>query len=422
MLGRSVAAKSFTFRDPVKILFITSRLPWPLDKGDRLRAYHQMRMLQKEHEVHLFSLTESTPTEEARAALDQVTTSMSCYKMNKPRRWIRLLFAALSSRPFQVHWFYQSAANQQLHAWMKDLQPDVIHCQLLRMAEYVRDDHQVPRVLDFMDALSAGMSRRAALRPIWSRWIFHWEAQRLARYESVIFDYFDAKTIISAADQKLIAHPSRKEISVVPNGVDSDYFKVQEPQRTVGEQRIILFTGNMSYPPNIDAALVLVKDILPLVTHQSVKVVIAGTQPTSEILSLACANVEVTGWVPDLRVAYSRADVFVAPLRIGTGQQNKILEAMSMGIPCITTEHVLNGLPFQAGTRPPLSIAATPEETAKAIDDLLIDNNQVLERGKKSREWIEKYNSWDAQTKALEQSFVNSTLYKPEEGAWKIKK
>jgi glycosyltransferase involved in cell wall biosynthesis len=326
--------------------------------------------------------------------------------MNKPRRWIRLLFAALSSRPFQVHWFYQSAANQQLHTWLKDLQPDVIHCQLLRMAEYVRDDHQVPRVLDFMDALSAGMSRRAALRPIWSRWIFHWEAQRLARYESVIFDYFDAKTIISAADQKLIAHPSRKEISVVPNGVDSDYFKAQEPQRTVGEQRVILFTGNMSYPPNIDAALVLVKDILP----------------TSEILSLACANVEVTGWVPDLRVAYSRADVFVAPLRIGTGQQNKILEAMSMGIPCITTEHVLNGLPFQSGTRPPLSIAATPEETAKAIDDLLIDNNQVLERGKKSREWIEKYNSWDAQTKALEQSFVNSTLYKPEEGAWKIKK
>lgn len=305
---------------------------------------------------------------------------------------------------------------------MKELQPDIIHCQLIRMAEYVRNDHQIPRVLDYMDALSAGMKRRAGLRPIFSRWIFLIEAQRLARYESIVFDYFDARTIISAADQKLIAHPGRKDLAIVPNGVDSDYFRIQNATRRPRDYRMILFTGNMSYPPNVDAAKQLVTDVLPRVKNKNVRVVIAGTQPTTEVMKLAGERVVITGWIADIREAYAQADLFVAPLRIGTGQQNKILEAMSMGIPCITTGHVLNGLPNKNTEQPPLIIAENSTETAKAIDDFLENESERKEVSEKSRSWIEKNCSWDAQTKALEQSFVNSTLYKTEEAAWKIKK
>lgn len=380
-------------------------------------------MLNKEHEVYLFTLTEEHPSKEAQVALNQVTTGLKWYKMNRLKRWARLAFAALSSRPFQIHWFYQRRADHELHLWMNRLSPDVIHCQLVRMAEYVRNDHQIPRVLDYMDALSAGMNRNAALRPLFSRWIFQLEARRLARYESIVFDYFDGQTIISKADRKLIAHPSKNAIDVIPNGVDSDHFNIgNATEKKINPKAVILFTGNMSYPPNVDAAKLLVNDILPNIQTPQIQVVIAGTKPTLEVQKLASEQVIITGWVEDLRAVYASADVFVAPLRIGTGQQNKILEAMAMELPCITTPHVLSGFPEHDTAAPPLLLAESPVTTAHAIDELLSNKQKCMVIGKESRLWIEKNSSWPAQARLLEQSFVNSTLYKPEEATWKIKR
>ncbi len=390
-----------------------------------------MRMLHKEHEVHLFSLTENQPSEAAQKAISQVSQSFRWHKMSSIKRALRLFFAVFSTRPFQTHWFYQRSADNQLHDWMNELKPDVIYCQLIRMAEYVRNDHHTPRVLDYMDTLSAGMKSRSNLRPFWSRWIFRLEANRLAHYESVIFDYFDGQTIISAADRKLIAHPGRKSIEVIPNGVDSDFFKSKPSDRQaefaeshgIGDSNhfVILFTGNMSYPPNVDAAKRLVNEILPQVQTPGVRILIAGTQPTAEVQKLASETVTVTGWVPDLRHAYEQADLFVAPLRIGTGQQNKILEAMSMSLPCITSTHVMNGIPKTDNVNAPLQLADDVTSTAQAIDSLLNEGDRRLKLGRESRLWIEKNCSWEAQSGALEMSFVNSTIYKPEEATWKSK-
>ena len=149
---------------------------------------------------------------------------------------------------------------------------------------------------------------------------------------------------------------------------------------------------------------------------------IAGTKPTVEVQRLARDQVTVTGWIDDLRTEYAASDIFVAPLRIGTGQQNKILEAMAMELPCITTPHVLSGFPEHDTTAPPLLLAESPAATAHAIDELLINKQKCADLGKKSRLWIEKNSSWEAQARLLEQSFVNSTLYKPEEATWKIKR
>jgi glycosyltransferase involved in cell wall biosynthesis len=391
-----------------------------------------MRMLHHEHEIHLFSLTEAEPSDASLEAISQVTKSFRWYKMNPVKRALRLILAAFSTRPFQSHWFYQRKADRQLHEWMKELKADVIYCQLIRMAEYVRNDHHTPRVLDYMDALSAGMKRRSNLCPFWYRWIYRLEAQRLAHYESVIFDYFDGQTIISAADRKLIAHPGRKSIAVIPNGVDSAFFKSNElvmqtkpynsPEENIQNHFVILFTGNMSYPPNVDAAKRIVNEILPRIEMPGVRVLIAGTKPTAEVLKLANKTVTVTGWIPDLREAYEQADVFVAPLRIGTGQQNKILEAMSMSLPCITSTHVMNGLPKIGNIAPPLLLADDVVATAKAIDTLLKKEEIRLKLGRESRSWIEINCSWEVQSGALEMSFVNSTIYKPEEATWKIKR
>lgn len=414
----------------MKILVLTSRLPWPLDKGDKLRAYHQIFELAKKHEVFLFSLAESEPSSEAVDALSKITSGCTFHIMGTMPRGLRMMWSIGSSRPFQVHWFFQRRAQKSLQNWMAEIQPDVVYCQLIRMAEYVRDQHDIPRVLDYMDALSAGMKRRASLAPFWSKWLFELESIRLQRYEKRVFDYFDGRTIISEADQKLIAHPQRNQIDIVPNGVDVDFFQLREQlslpaddELKTQNQSIILFTGNMSYPPNVDAAIRLAKDVLPLVKTKNVHLVIAGTKPAASVQNLASEHVTVTGWLPDIRDAYNSANVFVAPLRIGTGMQNKILEAMSMELPCVTTPHVLKGLVSKQlqNDQPPLLLADSPADFASQIDRILRERKEAKNVGNDSRAWIERNCSWSSQVHQLENTLVHSTQYQPEESTWNIK-
>ena len=194
----------------------------------------------------------------------------------------------LSQLPFQLVWFTERAALREVRDLVDKTQPDVLYCQLIRCAEYVKDLHHVPKVLDYMDALSAGMHRRAhsetrlGLRAL--RWLFRSEGTRLARYESRIFDYFDATTIISRNDRLLIPHRDRDRIELVPNGVDLAAFS--PPQERPTHDPVVLFTGNMSYAPNVDAAHHLVDDILPLIQHPTVRIVLAGAQPKASVKAL----------------------------------------------------------------------------------------------------------------------------------------
>jgi len=391
----------------VKILYLTSRLPWPLDKGDKLRAYHQIRQLSERHEVYLFSLTDKNPSSEDLGELRAITKDVKVFKLKTRVRLMRLLFALVSRRPFQLHWFYQRSAQKMLSRWIQHIEPDGIFCQLIRMAPYVQHAYHIPRILDYMDALSAGIARQSKLAPWYLRWIYSIEFQRLRAYEGVIFDYFDGKMIISEADRKLIFHPESKLIQVVPNGIDTTHFSPQRVFEAKAKGHTILFTGNMSYPPNVDAAVQLVNKIIPLLKTENVKVVIAGTNPAPPVRRLKSTSVEVTGWIRDIRDAYSKADVFVAPLRIGTGQQNKILEAMSMQLPCVTTKHVLNGFPSQLDEHPPFIVADSPTKMAREIDELFTDRGRRKELGELSRNWVSKNCNWQQTTDILADTFVS---------------
>lgn len=401
---------------------MTSRLPWPLDKGDKLRAYHQVRHLAQHHEVYLFSLTDSKQSNHGTNldALQAITKGILVQPLSWWRRWIRLALAPFSSRPFQVHWFYQKSAQKALDAWINEVAPDIIMCQLVRMATYVQHAHRIPRVLDYMDALSAGMARQSRLAHPAMQWIYRIEHQRLKTFEAQVFDYFDGKTIISAADRKLIAHPENHLIRVVPNGIDTHFFQRDRAAKPVEESPRILFTGNMSYPPNVDAAKQLVMSVLPLLKTPGVQVTIAGTNPAAEVQALQSERVEITGWLPDIREAYAAADVFVAPLRIGTGQQNKILEAMSMELPCVTTQHVASGFPRHGAVDAPLRVANSAEGIAREVDALLASQDARRSLGSLSRSWVEKHCDWSTSTENLTDTFVHSMSNESESTAWPI--
>jgi sugar transferase (PEP-CTERM/EpsH1 system associated) len=376
----------------MKLVVLLSRVPWPLEKGDKLRAYHQLRHLSKLHDVCLICLTDQPTSDEATEKLKEVCSELHVLSLSKPNIALRMIRAGFSDKPFQIHYFYQNKIQREINRILLQFKPEHIFCQLIRTAEYVKHYHSCKKTIDFMDALSAGLRRRSTTAPWWQKNIIAIEAHRLLNYEHLIFDYFEHHSIISKQDKQLIFHPKQESIAVIPNGVDCEYYT--PCQKSPNFQ--LLFTGNMSYPPNVDGAKRLALEILPLV-HQHIpnaKLLIAGATPSSEVLQLESPHVKITGWVNDMREAYRDASIFIAPMRIGSGMQNKLLESMSMGMPCITTSLAANAL--EAAHNKELLVFETNEELAAAVVQLLGNPELCASLGEHARKYVLANHDWGA--------------------------
>ena len=390
----------------MKVFVLTSRIPFPLEKGDKLRLHHQLKHLGETHEVTLCCLSDSGLTEEQRGALRPMVKEIHVVRLSLMRRIWRMAWSWASRLPFQVVWFTERKAKRHIRELIQAHQPDVIYCQLVRCAEYVKDLHELPKVLDYMDALSAGMHRRShtksSLHQRATQWLFRTEGTRLARYESRVFDYFDACTIISQNDRLLIQHRDRDRIELIPNGVDLEEFAPKTLSKVAStNDPVVLFTGNMSYPPNVDAAQHLVEDILPLVSHPTVRVVLAGAEPKPSLKALASDRVTVTGWVDDIVEVYQQATLFVAPLRIGTGLQNKVLEAMATELPCVLSPHAF--APLNLPSTDHALVCDSAQSFATAIDDLLNAPQKATHMAQRARTSIEAQFTWQAHSESLAQ-------------------
>ena len=388
----------------MKLLVLLSRFPYPLDKGDKLRAYNQLRFLSERHEICLFTLSDEMVTAEAEAAVRPLCRGgLVVHRLRRPGIARNMAWALASGLPLQVGYFYDKLAQRQVDGLLRDFRPDHVYCQLIRMAEYLRSyAHELPMTLDFMDVFSAGMARRAMQAPLWQRPVLALEAHRLLTYEAAAFDWFQHHTIISDQDRQLIQHPRRDQIKIVLNGIDTDFFR---PQPTVAKEFDLLFCGNMSYHPNVDAAGFLAEEILPLVRqrHPGARLLVAGTTPAPRVLALASTQVQVSGWVPDIRTAYASARVFVAPMRVGTGLQNKLLEAMAMALPCVTTPLANNALGGTDGQE--LRVAAGASALAAVISSLLDDAVEAEKLAVSGQTFVKHHYTWAGATVRLEALF-----------------
>lgn len=382
----------------MKLFVLLSRVPWPLDKGDKLRAYHQLQWLSKHHEIFLCCLSDEPLHPDALPQLRGLASHIEILPLNRARVGWNLIKAVLTDKPFQVAYFHHAHHHQRVQQWLHEFSPDHIYCQLVRTSEYVKHYHACAKTLDYMDAMSSNMRRRAESARWPERWLWRLESRRLLNYEHLIFDYFEHHTIISEQDKQLIYHPSRQKITVVQNGVDTNYFR---PQALPREESMLLFTGNMSYPPNVTAAKRLVQRIVPLMKLK-VKVMLAGAEPSQEVQSLGTENVTVTGRMADLREAYASATVFVAPMELGAGLQNKLLEAMAMGLPCVTTYLAANALTQQGNHA--LEVCDTDAEIAQRIDDLLNNATRRLALAQAARTFVENNYGWDVHNQNLERA------------------
>jgi polysaccharide biosynthesis protein PslH len=381
----------------MKLFILLPRVPYPTEKGDKLRAFNQLKQLSKKYEIILCSLNDSYLHEDALAILGKYAKSIYILNIPKPGIIVNLIKTIFSNIPLQVGYFYSKKIKRKINAIIEQHKPDHIFCQLIRVAEYVKDI-PLPKTLDYQDVFSKGVERRLVSTPFYMRPFLKLEYRRLLAYEHDIFSKFDNRIIISEPDRDLIPHPDHDKIIVVRNGVDFTFFKPLERKKDYD----LVFTGNMGYPPNINAAEFLVNKILPIVLEQKpeISLLIAGASPNLRVQVLKSENVEVSGWVPDMRECYAHAGIFIAPMQIGTGLQNKLLEAMAMQIPCVTSP--LANQALMAKENEEILVAGTAEEYARHIMMLLENPGKARQIAMNGFEYVRKNYSWERETAKIE--------------------
>ena len=379
------------------ILFLVSRVPYPLEKGDKLRAFHHLRLLSERHTITLIALTDQPVHPDAMAVLQRYCSKIDIIHLSWGARLLNLAAAFFKGIPFSSGYFYSKAAQKIIDRTIDELCPAHIYCQLTRVCEYVLHIKDVPKTLDYQDAFAKGIERRVEREPFYRRWLYRMEYRRLRRYEAMVLDRFDNSVIISGQDRECIDHPDRQRILVIPNGVDFDYFRSQQTAKDYD----LVFTGNMAYPPNIESVLFLVNDVLPLVWKETpgVTLLVAGATPAARIQILESENVHVSGWVEEIRESYDRSKVFIAPMLISIGLQNKLLEAMAMQLPCITSELANNALGAKHDVN--ILVCATPQEYADAVLRLLGNPKEAARISAAGHEFVRENYSWEGVTRPL---------------------
>ena len=380
----------------MKLLVILPRFPYPLEKGDKLRAYNHIRFLSAHHEIILCALNQGKVKPEYLEKLQPFCKSILIFQINRLSIFINLLRALFIGIPFQAGYFYNRSIQKKIDTVISKEKPDHIFCQLLRVAEYAKNKN-IPKTIDYQDVFSKGIERRISKVPFYLRPVFKSEYKRLLRYENSLFNIFDNKVIISEPDRDLIPHPEKEKIHIIPNGVDHDFFK----PKALEKKYEIVFIGNMSYPPNVDAAEYLAKKVLPLVHLQkpNAKLLLAGATPAKRVQDQESEHVHISGWVDDIRDCYAQGKIFIAPMQIGTGLQNKLLEAMAMKIPSITSSLANSALCAKHGQE--ILIGETPEDYANHIISLLDDQEFADKIAEAGYNFVHQKFDWEKATDKL---------------------
>lgn len=354
----------------MKILVVLPRFPYPLEKGDKLRAYYQIKELSKQNDVYLFCASHCRVLPEHIKAVQAFCKEICLVQSPKLVNYKNIVRNYFSTKSLQIGYWDSLKVRKAFKLFEKKVRPDVLYSQMVRTMPWVSHS-DCPKVMDFQDALSMNTERRMEMsRGLW-HYILHFEFKMLRSSEYNAFKIFDALTIISESDCDAIPHRRNDEIRIVPNGVDMDFFHPLDSKKECA----VVFCGNMSYEPNVHAARFLTREVMPMVWAQfpDARLLLAGASPKHAVEQLAKGDsrVSVSGFVEDIRQCYASAQAFCAPMLSGSGLQNKLLEAMAMKLPCVTTSLANNSL--QAEPEKEVLVGDTASQLADHIKRLLRD-------------------------------------------------
>lgn len=336
-----------------EILFLCHRIPYPPNKGDKIRAYHQLRALAERYTVHLGTFIDDRADWQHCGTLDKLCGE-TCYRPLPPlRARIRSVAGLVTGEPLSFPYYRDRKLQQWVDRIMRQRSIVVVVVFSSTMATYAQRHDGVRRVLDFVDVDSEKWRQYAPTIKVPMRWIYAREGHKLLAAERKLASSFDASVFVSEAEANLFrqrAPESAEHVMAIPNGVDSAYFdpdrEYLDPYDGSGRHTLV-FTGAMDYRANIDAVTWFAHEVLPLIRKErpNARFCIVGAHPARAVLDLAQRpGVEVTGTVDDVRPYLAHAACAVAPLRIARGLQNKVLEALAMGKRVVMTPEAATGL------------------------------------------------------------------------------
>jgi sugar transferase (PEP-CTERM/EpsH1 system associated) len=388
----------------MNILYIAHRIPYPPNKGDKIRSFHQIRHLSRRHAVHLACLVDDPADLEHVAKLEEYCASVHVAPLQKAAvRW-QAARALVEGPPLSIRAFYSEQLQAHIDRLLREKRLDVIWLFSAASAAYVRRVAHIPRIMDFVDVDSEKWRLYSEYRAFPLSWLFRLEANRLARYEDELARECDVSVFVSTAEAECFARRGASRSTVViPNGVDLEYF---QPAGSIGatpHRPSVIFVGAMDYFPNVDATRYFCREVFPRVRAvlAQTQFVIVGRDPGRPVRQLAYhENVTVTGSVPDVRPYLSEASVAVAPFRIARGVQNKVLEAMAMGVPVVGTSMAFQGI--KATEADGVRIADDPKTFAQEVATLLSDSGWRSQCAQRARQYVRRQHRWEDQATHLE--------------------
>jgi len=364
-------------RAGLRVLYLCHRLPYPPDKGEKIRAFHQIRALSQRHKVSLLTLADAEVPD--LAPLRALCERVEVFPISRSAGYARAALGAWRRRPLTLSFFESEEMAARVRELARSERFDVVVVYCSAMAPYAALVPEVPAVLDMVDVDSAKWAQYARFAPLPLRPVYALEARRLRRYETALAGRFQRVLLATGNETRLYKAqaPAAKAVTIL-NGVDIDFFQPLELPKS--DHPTLVFTGQMDYFANVDGVTHFAREVFPKLRAQfpDVELLIVGRSPVQAVRALGeLPGVQVTGAVGDVRPFLARAWVFVAPLRIAQGVQNKVLEAMACNVPVVASERVLAGLAdggFRSGRD--LLASSSDEGLARALAGLLGDERE----------------------------------------------
>jgi sugar transferase (PEP-CTERM/EpsH1 system associated) len=393
----------------MRILLLTPRLPYPPYRGDKLKIFNLIKRLSKRHSIHLVSFVQSKNDLACLPYLRPYCKAIDVVPLSHWRSLLQCLTGLFSDLPLQVHYFKSGRMKRLIDELCRKNHYDIVHTHLIRMAPYTMSlQHQV-KVLDLTDAVSLYLERFLSQETsLLKKLLLKIELDRVARYENVL-EKFDACFVCSEPDKKhLQKAAAHAEIKILPNGVDLEYFSCNS--RVAYDPTRIIFTGNLTYYPNVDGIFYFINDILPLIKKEfpAVKFYIVGQAPPAKVRALASENVIVTGFVEDIKLYYLQSAVAISPIRFGAGTLNKILEPLTLGVPVVATTMGIDGL--DSTVRRNILVAEHPRAFAKELIRVIKDPDLRERLGSEGMAAVRQLYDWDTIVNSLENLYYETAM------------
>ncbi len=389
-----------------KLLLLVHRIPYPPNKGDKIRSYHLLRHLAARYEVHLGTFVDDPDDWQHVERVRALCAASYFAKLDPKLARLRSLGALAGGRALSFDYYRDTGMRAWVERTMREQNISRIVVFSSPMAQYAMPFAHARRVIDFCDVDSDKWRQYAEQKPWPMSWLYRREARTLLAYEREVARGSDSALFATEPEAQLfrdLAPESDAKIGHFNNGVDTDYFSPAHAYASpyAEGERALVFTGAMDYWPNVDAVQWFCDEIFPRLRARlpDLRFYIVGARPTPQVLALAGQpGVTVTGTVPDVRPYLAHAAVSVAPLRVARGIQNKVLEAMAMALPVVVTPQALEGVKADPGAD--LLLADGVEPFVQAVLRLLGEDDQAMRA--RARERVERHYSWPSNLASIE--------------------